>query len=91
MFRDGLDLHNVVLAAFPHRLLEILDPLLLESNEMKRDKFEERVNSVLGVGLICSAELARNRMNIADVVAELQSIRNGISGTSRTRPLDRNM
>ncbi|OIT29573.1 PREDICTED: probable LRR receptor-like serine/threonine-protein kinase At3g47570 [Nicotiana attenuata] len=90
MFTDDLDLHNFVLAAFPNRLLEILDPVLLESNEMKRDKIEECVNSVLGVGLTCSAELARDRMNIADVVAELLSIRNGISGTSWTRPLDRN-
>uniref|UniRef100_A0A1S3XD02 Probable LRR receptor-like serine/threonine-protein kinase At3g47570 n=1 Tax=Nicotiana tabacum TaxID=4097 RepID=A0A1S3XD02_TOBAC len=85
MFRDGLDLHNFVLAAFPHRLLEILDPVLLESNEMKRDKIEECVNSVHGVGFTCSVELARDRMNIADVVAELQSIRNGISGTTRQK------
>ncbi|KAL7229134.1 hypothetical protein ACSBR2_007770 [Camellia fascicularis] len=79
MFKDSLNLHNFVKMALPYRVVEVADPMLLWGVEEKtldiRVKTEEFLISILQIGVTCSAELPKERMNISDVVAGLHSIR----------------
>ncbi|XP_048447670.1 putative receptor-like protein kinase At3g47110 [Pyrus x bretschneideri] len=91
MFQGTSNLHNFVKAAVP-KVVQIVDPLLvLESFEgdmsannrldhnrqTNRNKIEEScLVSILEIGVACSAQLPRERMDISDVVAELCRIRN---------------
>uniref|UniRef100_A0A5B7AAK6 non-specific serine/threonine protein kinase n=1 Tax=Davidia involucrata TaxID=16924 RepID=A0A5B7AAK6_DAVIN len=95
LFKDSLNLHNFVKEALPNRVAEIVDPILLQEREeeetnanntrtqssTRSHKIEECWISIFGVGIACSAELARERMNISDVAVELHSIRNIFLGT----------
>ncbi|CAL5366290.1 unnamed protein product [Camellia sinensis] len=97
LFKDGLNLHNFAKASIPDCVLDIVDPILLHEeehdstsdndtrsqNSMGSHKIRQCLNSIIGVGVACSAELARERMNISDVAAELHSIRNIFLGTGR--------
>ena len=94
MFKDGENLHNYAKTALPDRVAEIADPVILP--EIEEDnaratsstssyKVEECLISIIKVGVACSTELARERMNMRDGAAQLQSIRdiflgNGIHG-----------
>ncbi|CAL5322668.1 unnamed protein product [Camellia sinensis] len=79
MFKDSLNLHNFVKMAFPYRVVEVADPMLLWGVEEKtldiRVKTQEFLISILQIGVTCSAELPKERMNISDAVAGLHSIR----------------
>uniref|UniRef100_A0A5B7BBX5 non-specific serine/threonine protein kinase n=1 Tax=Davidia involucrata TaxID=16924 RepID=A0A5B7BBX5_DAVIN len=95
MFKDGFNLHNFAKVALPERVAEITDPtLLLEREEeetstnntrnqtsMRSHNIQECLISIFGIGVACSAESARERVNITDVAAELHSIRDNLLGT----------
>lgn len=88
MFENGLTLHNFAKTAL---LDEIVDPMLLPRSSRERQEEEEGVLinpddssikqaqecliSILQIGVACSVESPRERMDIADVVKELQLIR----------------
>ncbi|XP_077225756.1 LRR receptor-like serine/threonine-protein kinase EFR [Tasmannia lanceolata] len=88
MFKDGLSLHKFVKMSLPDRVMEILDPLiLLEDDEERATNIAENYNdkirrlqeclvSLVRIGVVCSAESPRERMEMADVVKEMCSIRN---------------
>ncbi|XP_077225758.1 receptor kinase-like protein Xa21 [Tasmannia lanceolata] len=88
MFKDGLSLHKFVQLSLPDRVMEILDPLiLLEDDEERATNIAENYNdkirrlqeclvSLVRIGVVCSAESPRERMEMADVVKEMCSIRN---------------
>ncbi|XP_077226278.1 N6-adenosine-methyltransferase non-catalytic subunit MTB-like [Tasmannia lanceolata] len=88
MFKDGLSLHKFVQLSLPNRVMEILDPLiLLEDDEERATNIAENYNdkirrlqeclvSLVRTGVVCSAESPRERMEMADVVKEMCSIRN---------------
>ncbi|XP_004308369.1 PREDICTED: probable LRR receptor-like serine/threonine-protein kinase At3g47570-like [Fragaria vesca subsp. vesca] len=87
MFSDNLNLHNYVKAALPGRTLEISEPLLQGTinvveahrhNSVRVEKTEECLALILGIGIACSVESPTNRMDISDVVSELQSIRRNL-------------
>ena len=93
MFKDGISLHKSVEMAFPDRIMEIADPLLLLQQEegrdfMQNDKigldsrngFLECIASVARVGLSCSKESPRERMNMRVVATELHAIRDAFIG-----------
>lgn len=93
MFKDGNSLHKSVEMAFPDRIMEIADPLLLLQQEegrdfMQNDKigldsrngFLECIASVARVGLSCSKESPRERMNMRVVATELHAIRDAFIG-----------
>lgn len=73
--------------AFPDRITEIIDPLLLLQQEDggfqqkdgtvldSRIRIQECIASILRVGLSCSNELPKERMNTRSVAKELHSIR----------------
>ena len=92
MFKDSLNIHNFVKTAVPERVAEIADPVLLQEGvEMDNTTSQRRMASshdaqeclisIFGIGLACSAELPRERKNITDAAAELNSVRDILLGT----------
>ncbi|KAL2539703.1 putative LRR receptor-like serine/threonine-protein kinase [Abeliophyllum distichum] len=87
MFNEGIDLHKYVKNALPDRLDEIVDPSLIQEfqeeptstetidiqNFKGTQNFQKCLISVFTIGIICSAESATERINIADVLAKLHS------------------
>lgn len=82
IFEDSLNLHTYMKAALPGKVEEILDPILVQeikgersSSYMWNSKVQDCVVSVFEVGIACSAELPSERMDISEVTAELQAIK----------------
>ncbi|KAF7825811.1 putative LRR receptor-like serine/threonine-protein kinase [Senna tora] len=93
MFKDGLNLHSYVNAAYPNNLSEIVDSVLLpiqvqematSANEeismeeaiLKHPNQEKAILSLFEIGLACSVESPKERLNMMDVTRELNRIRN---------------
>ncbi|XP_077218103.1 putative receptor-like protein kinase At3g47110 [Tasmannia lanceolata] len=100
MFKDGLDLHKFTMMSLPERVMKIVDPVLLVKDEdnqatenikndfNKRRRMQEGLVSVLKIGVMCSIESPRERMEMADVVKEIKVMReiflgDGIHGDGR--------
>ncbi|XP_022772416.1 probable LRR receptor-like serine/threonine-protein kinase At3g47570 [Durio zibethinus] len=82
MFKDGFNLHNFVVAALPERVIEIIDPILLEERvKQGNDRHFQFLNSIFEIGVTCSAEFPSERMNMSDVVTKLCSIRDKLHPT----------
>ncbi|CAI0429809.1 unnamed protein product [Linum tenue] len=88
MFREGLNLHDFVKDVdSPGKLVSNVDPILLgeeaqdddERGRRNRGKRMEKIQNcliaILEVGVGCSIESAGERMNMADAIGKLQSIR----------------
>ncbi|XP_077217215.1 putative receptor-like protein kinase At3g47110 [Tasmannia lanceolata] len=86
MFKDGLSLHQFAKMALPERVMEIADPqFLLEEDDKDidiskkcsnaRSRIHDCLVSVLRIGVLCSNELPRERMDMSDVVEEMHAIR----------------
>jgi serine/threonine protein kinase len=83
-FEDGQNIHNFVATSFPGNLIKILDPRLVSRYaevEIQDGKSENLIPSVkeclvslFRIGLICSMESPKERMNIVDVTRELNTI-----------------
>lgn len=81
MFIDGQNLHLYVQISFPGNLTKILDPSILSrdeegSNWHLNSKIDKCLVSLFKIGLTCSMESPKERMNIADANRELNIIRN---------------
>ncbi|KAK2979354.1 hypothetical protein RJ640_000448 [Escallonia rubra] len=84
MFIDNFSLHNYVKFALPDRVMEIVDStIILEEleglNKNRRGegefaKLKSCLESILQLGVICSAELPHERMDSGNVVKELHRI-----------------
>ncbi|EEF32790.1 probable LRR receptor-like serine/threonine-protein kinase At3g47570 [Ricinus communis] len=101
MFKDGLNLHILAKMAMPDRLALAADPFLLITEDegtsasatsashritcIARDKVLGCLNSILKIGVDCSAESPRDRMDISDVANELVRIRNILLETGKHR------
>ncbi|XP_028117107.1 probable LRR receptor-like serine/threonine-protein kinase At3g47570 [Camellia sinensis] len=94
MFKDSLNLHNFVRLALPHQVADVADPMLFRGGEeetstqnlrkrscSRSEKIRDCLISIMQIGVNCSAELPKERMNISAVVAQLHSIRNIFLGT----------
>lgn len=91
MFKDGLNLHKFVGTAFPERIMEILDPQILqdeydEANNDSRNENAARIRrtrrcitSLLGLGLLCSKESPKERMDMRDIASKLNAIKDSLS------------
>jgi serine/threonine protein kinase len=85
VFKDGQNLHNFVAISFPDNLGNICHPQLVSrdaevlpedgNNENLIPTIKECLVSLLRIGLICSMESPKDRMNIVDVTRELNIIR----------------
>lgn len=96
MFTGNPNLRNFVKEALPERLAEVVDPVLLvkreEGETSKASAHKQRTRSfsvkeclvsVLGIGVTCSSELPRERMNMEEVAAQLLSFRNKLVKNGR--------
>ncbi|CAL5184968.1 unnamed protein product [Lathyrus oleraceus] len=85
-FENGQNLHNFVAVSFPDNVIKILDPHLVfrdgeveiedENHENLAPNVEEGLVSLFRIGLTCSIESPKERMNIVDVTRELSIIKN---------------
>uniref|UniRef100_A0A7N2LC88 non-specific serine/threonine protein kinase n=1 Tax=Quercus lobata TaxID=97700 RepID=A0A7N2LC88_QUELO len=83
IFKDDLNLHDFVRGALPERVINIVDPtILLEREDMETRTNDTHIQNqigfpkileclilIFGIGVSCSMESPRERMNISDVVA----------------------
>nr|XP_043637880.1 probable LRR receptor-like serine/threonine-protein kinase At3g47570 [Erigeron canadensis] len=91
IFHEGLNLHDYVMIALPHRLMEIIEPTLLSTIEEEMEganvnhedearqweRLEESMILLAKVGLACSLEFPKGRMNSSKIIQELHHI-NGL-------------
>ncbi|XP_037494053.1 probable LRR receptor-like serine/threonine-protein kinase At3g47570 [Jatropha curcas] len=76
MFKEGLNLHKFVESALPNEVSAIADPFLFQEGGQSNERtMIECLISILGIGVSCSAELSRERMDITDAAIELCLIR----------------
>ncbi|KAG4127723.1 hypothetical protein ERO13_D10G246600v2 [Gossypium hirsutum] len=89
-FKEGLSLHNFVKVAFPERVIEILDRILVQEKVKQGtlsgkflgdDGHFQCLNSIFEIGLTCSAELPSARMHMSDVVTKLSFVRDMLRPT----------
>nr|GME20470.1 probable LRR receptor-like serine/threonine-protein kinase At3g47570 [Ipomoea batatas] len=89
IFANGLNLHEYVKIALPHRVMEIADPTLLygkedsssKSSQISHDKVVEILVSVLGIGIACSVNSSSERMNACTAMNKLRTIKSNLLGT----------
>ncbi|KAK2636922.1 hypothetical protein Ddye_031714 [Dipteronia dyeriana] len=84
MFEGDLNLHSLARMALPGRVMDIVDPMLInEEMAATDDRLRQALNnsgeecliSMVRIGVACSMESPQDRMNINHVVHELQSVR----------------
>ncbi|CAL5359508.1 unnamed protein product [Camellia sinensis] len=88
MFTNNFNLHSYAKMALPHRVMEIVDPqIIMEerdtssriSQNTEGNVTQECLATILQIGVACSAEGPKERMDIKDVLKELRRIRNVIA------------
>lgn len=73
-FQDTTSLHSFVKSALPDQVMDIVDPYILSEHE-PRSWFKDTLVSVLRIGIACSTESPRDRMQIQAVVSKIRKIR----------------
>ncbi|CAL5414381.1 unnamed protein product [Camellia sinensis] len=68
---DHLNLHNFVKNALPDGVMETMDPYMLLDHNTRR-WIKRFMLSVLRIGIACSMESPRDRMEMGSVISELQ-------------------
>ncbi|XP_073109560.1 receptor kinase-like protein Xa21 [Elaeis guineensis] len=90
VFKNGFNLHKFVSKAFPERIVEILDPQILqeeweEANNNSRNENAARmrtrrcITSLLRIGLSCSKESPKERIDMRDVANKLNTTKDRLS------------
>ncbi|XP_028119927.1 probable LRR receptor-like serine/threonine-protein kinase At3g47570 [Camellia sinensis] len=75
MFKDHLNLHNFVKNALPDRVMETVNPCILLEHNTRR-WIKDCMVSILQIGVACSMESPRDRMEMGSVISELHKIKN---------------
>ncbi|XP_058089781.1 probable LRR receptor-like serine/threonine-protein kinase At3g47570 [Magnolia sinica] len=84
MFKDNLSLHHFATLALPERVLEIVDPFLLEETKVTqdsrndintKDRMQDCLISMVKIGVLCSTESPKKRMGMKDVVNKMHAIK----------------
>ncbi|KAH9766986.1 hypothetical protein KPL71_011118 [Citrus sinensis] len=88
MFEGDLNLHNFARMAFPNRVMDIMNLVLLNdnkvlagtnSNMLRKTKMNSRLECLIfmvRIGAACSMESSQDRMNVPNAVPDLQSVNN---------------
>ncbi|PUZ67948.1 hypothetical protein GQ55_3G475200 [Panicum hallii var. hallii] len=86
-FQGGQTLQSYVAACYPDKIMEIVDPTLLplqngclskgdiSSDDLDAEKLQECMAPIFQVGLQCSQESSRARMDIRSAIRELEAVR----------------
>ena len=88
MFHDSLSLRDFVKETLPKQIIDIIDPAVLGQRQKEEIRMNDTCNGnrngsfkihecvilTLGIGVACSTEIPRERMNISAVVVKLLSI-----------------
>ncbi|XP_052875595.1 probable LRR receptor-like serine/threonine-protein kinase At3g47570 [Gossypium arboreum] len=96
-FKEGLSLNNFVKTALSDRVVEIIDPVLLQEdfqggkaayitlneNNLGNDIHLQCLNSIFEIGLTCSTESPSERMDMSNVINKLCSIRDKLLRPTR--------
>nr|CAD1841201.1 unnamed protein product [Ananas comosus var. bracteatus] len=98
IFKDGLNLHEYAAGAFPERIMEIVDPIILlhaEDNVAAIDSrrggntsrriVETCLVSVIKLALLCSKQSPRARMSMRDAAKEMHTIRDAYLGVRESQ------
>ncbi|XP_077237120.1 uncharacterized protein LOC143878765 [Tasmannia lanceolata] len=92
IFKDGLSLHKFAKMALPTGVTKIVDPLLLKDEKEKestdsenncselRNRIQECLLFIIGIGVSCSLESPTARMKMRDVTMVLNAIRDTFLG-----------
>ncbi|XP_019179632.1 PREDICTED: probable LRR receptor-like serine/threonine-protein kinase At3g47570 [Ipomoea nil] len=89
IFIDGLNLHEYVRISIPHRVMEIADPTLLyrkedswskSSSQIGHDRVVEILLLVFKIGIACSVDSPRERMDACTAMNKLLAIRGSLLG-----------
>ncbi|XXG58679.1 hypothetical protein AAC387_Pa04g0929 [Persea americana] len=85
MFKNNLNLHQFAKMALPERVMEIIDHQLLshENEVIRQSEIHNKLTSILHetlvllvkIGVSCSNDSPRERMEMKDVVIELHKVR----------------
>ena len=82
MFRDGISLHCYAEAALPHKIMEIADSNIWmhdgvnNSNDTRHiTRTRECLAAVIQLGVLCSKQLATERLSVKDAAAEMHAIK----------------
>lgn len=88
IFKNGLSIQKYVAMALPGRVMDVVDPSLILSNQEReiqeteygdaRTEYSKHLVSVLKIGLSCSESTPVNRALIGVVLNQLHSIREQI-------------
>ncbi|TYI62699.1 hypothetical protein E1A91_D10G265400v1 [Gossypium mustelinum] len=88
-FKEGLSFHKHVKVALPNRVIEIIDPILLQEsvrggtiiditlneNRLGNDRHLRCLNLIFEIGLTCFAQSQSERIDMSEVVTKFCSIR----------------
>ncbi|XP_022764485.1 probable LRR receptor-like serine/threonine-protein kinase At3g47570 [Durio zibethinus] len=82
LFKEDFSLYKFVMAALPERVVEIIDPILLQEG-VKRgiDRHLQCWNSIFEIGLTCSGESPSERIDMSYVVTRICSVRDKLRPT----------
>ncbi|KAK7407046.1 hypothetical protein VNO78_08686 [Psophocarpus tetragonolobus] len=90
IFVDGQNLHKFVENFFPDNILQIVDPSLVprqgqatieeENNQNLTPTIQKCLVLLFKIGLACSVESSKERMNMVDVTTELSKIKKALPG-----------
>ncbi|XP_058111150.1 probable LRR receptor-like serine/threonine-protein kinase At3g47570 [Magnolia sinica] len=84
MFKGNLSLHHFAKLALPERVMEIVDPYLFEDAEVTQgsgnhinagNKIRDCLILMVRIGVLCSLESPRERMEMKNVVMEMHAIK----------------
>lgn len=75
MFKDHVNLHNFVEEALPDNMMEIVYPYILLKHNTS-SWIRDCMFAIMRIGVGCSTELPRDRMEIESVIGELRKIKN---------------
>ncbi|KAF7026696.1 hypothetical protein CFC21_038789 [Triticum aestivum] len=83
MFKDGLSIAKFAEINFPHKVMQILDPELLQEPNLCRETQMDAVEkngaqsllSVISIGLCCTRSSPSERISMQEVAAKLHGIR----------------
>ncbi|KAK0586153.1 hypothetical protein LWI29_001899 [Acer saccharum] len=94
MFEGDLTLHNFARTTLPDRVMEIVDPILINEevaasnqrmSQARNNNKEQCLISMVRIGVACSMESPQDRMSITHAINELQSVRNILLQPATTR------